>query len=63
MLNQLLIQQSSLERQINAIKSVLLNFKGVYIETQDGSKQGLLQFGSTPVDPEPNVVPDVTEVM
>lgn len=56
MLNQLLIQQSSIERQIVAIKAVLLNFKGVYIETADGPQQGLIKFGVQPVDPEP-VVP------
>lgn len=61
MLRQLLIQQSSIERQIAAIQAVLLNFKGVYIEKADGSQQGLIKYGVQPVDPEPVV--EVTEVI
>lgn len=59
MINEILVKQESLGRQIEAIKNVLLNFKNVYIETADGSQQGLIKYGVPPVDPEPNV----TEVM
>lgn len=56
MINEILIKQESLERQIAAIKAVLLNFKNVYIETADGSQQGLIKYGVPPAIPEPNVM-------
>lgn len=59
-LNEILIRQESLGRQIEAIKNVLLNFKNVYIETADGSQQGLIMFGVQKADPQPNNVTEVS---
>jgi len=55
-INELLIKQSSLELQIEALKSAMLNLKGFYIETGDGSQQGLIKYGKPAAQVEPEEV-------
>lgn len=50
--NELLTKFESLSRRQAATEKALLNIKGFYIETADGSEQGLLKFGTQPSDPE-----------
>ena len=54
-LNDLIVQVESLKRQHNALIKAVLNIKGFYIETEDGSEQGLIKYGVPPtqVDPVP----------
>lgn len=56
-LNELLIRFESLRRENEAMKKALLNIKGFYIETEDGSEQGLLKFGTPPAPVDAEVAP------
>lgn len=58
-LNDLQIAHESLKRKCNAIEKALLNIKGFYVETADGSEQGLVKYGVPPTQVEP--VPVVPE--
>lgn len=42
--------------QVTALKTALLNLKGFYIDTEDGSQQGLIKYGTPVVQVEPEGV-------
>jgi len=50
---ELLVRFESLQREHIAMKKALLNIQGFYIETADGSEQGLIKFGAQPVQVPP----------
>lgn len=55
-INELAIQIESLKMQVTALKTALLNLKGFYIDTEDGSQQGLIKYGTPVVQVEPEGV-------